>query len=71
MLDTREINHCQIPHVRAYMALEPNLAHMGLKHLRPHVEEGTPGGGPSLEAEEKRDQEHHGRFADSGEGKRA
>jgi hypothetical protein len=70
MFDPCEINHGQIPHICAYVALEPDLAYMCLEYLGPHLEERTPGSGSSLEAEEERNQEDHSRFADCREGER-
>ena len=68
MLDPCEVNHHQIPHIYAYVALEPDLAYMHLEHLRSHIKEGTSGCGPSLETQKERDQEDHSGFVDGGEG---
>jgi hypothetical protein len=53
MFDSCKINNGQIPHICAHVAFESDLANMRLEHLRPHLEESTPGGGTSLEAEQK------------------
>ena len=70
MFNSCKINNGQIPHICTHVAFEPDLANMGLEYLRPHVEESTSGGGTSLEAEQKRDQEYHSRFANGRERER-